>query len=90
MTRQTDFWKPAPFDFEAIVAGVDIAGLSQAHTNRASAHVSGKINTVEIKYVGLWNSIQNHHDNYDYLHFMRAGIGRSLDLWDNRRKGAKQ
>lgn len=90
MTRQTDFWKPKPYDFEAIVAGVDISVLRWTHVYRAAAHVSGKINTVEIKCVGLWNSIQNAHDNEDYLHFMRAGLGRSLDTWDNRRKGAKQ
>lgn len=90
MTKQTDFWKPKPFDFEAIVAGVDIAKLDRSHVYRAAAHVSGGIKDVPIKYANVWDGIQNNHDNEDYLHFMKAGIGRSLDAWDNRRKGSAQ
>lgn len=77
-----------PFDFEAIVAGVDIAKLSQTLVHRSAAHVTGGIKDIPIKYASVWDGIQNNYDNEDYLHFMRAGIGRSLDSWDNRRKAS--
>lgn len=85
MTRQTDFWKPAPFDFEAVVAEVDVDGLAEPHRRRAQKH-----GAMETRWRTEWNAMEPHHDTYDRSHFDQTSLSAAFDLWDNRRKGSAQ
>lgn len=85
MTRQTDFWNPKPYDFEAIVADVDLSKLTPAHVYRASAHVRNRI-----IHATVWNSIEANHDKCDMLYFNLVGRSGRADVWDNRRKASAQ
>jgi hypothetical protein len=83
--RQSDFWQPAPFDFEAVVSRVDMSGLAVAHRRRAAKHAY-----TESPWKTEWNMMEPHHDKYDRVHFDRTGLSVAFDLWDNRRKGGTQ
>jgi hypothetical protein len=85
MTGQSDFWKPAPFDFEAVVAEVDVSNLHPAHRRRAERH--GRMAT---RWKTEWECMEPHHDRYDRSHFDKTSLSTAFDLWDNRRKGATQ
>jgi hypothetical protein len=85
MTMQKDFWKPAPFDFEAIVKRVDVSSLPKAHTDRAAKHCY-----TESKWRSDWNFTEPHHDRYDLSYFDKTSLAAAFDVWDNRNKGAKQ
>lgn len=83
MSAQQDFWKPKPYDFEALVAGVDLNKLSIAYINRAGAHVKTIIGRQKI-----WDNLERFYDVYDREHFRGTGISPETDVWDNRRKVA--
>jgi hypothetical protein len=84
MISQADFWKPQPYDFEAIVACVNVETLIEPHRRRA-----GKHGFTDTKWRTEWNAMEPHHDKYDRSHFDQTGISTALDVWDNRRKVAK-
>lgn len=83
MSVQQDFWKPKPYDFEALVAGVDLNKLSISYINRAGAHVQTIIGKQAI-----WNNLERFYDVYDRAHFESTSISPGNDVWDNRRKVA--
>lgn len=86
MSQQKDFWKPAPFDFEAIIRAVDVDGLAGAYRNRAKKHG----NYEQPLWKTEWNAMEPRHDTYDRAHFDQTSLSTAFDLWDNRRKGGKQ
>lgn len=83
--KQSDFWKPAPYDFEAIVAAVDASSLAVAHRRRAAKHGHHAS-----PWKTEWDCMEPHHDSYDRAHFNQTGLSTAFDLWDNRRKGGTQ
>lgn len=85
MTAQKDFWKPVPYDFEAVVAGVDVDGLAEPHRRRAQKH-----GAMETRWKTEWDAMEPHHDTYDRAHFSKTELATAFDLWDNRRKAIKQ
>lgn len=85
MKEQTDFWKPKPYDFEAIVAGVDAGKLAMDYGKRAGAHVNPGVMAQS-----EWDLLERHHDIYDRSYFSRAGLDQAADVWDNRRKVSAQ
>jgi hypothetical protein len=86
MKEQKDFWKPAPFDFEAVVARVDVDNLAGAYRHRAKKHGDSEKPLWKTE----WVVMEQYHDTYDRAHFSRTELSTAFDLWDNRRKGAKQ
>lgn len=85
MTAQQDFWKPKPYDFEALVAGVDLNKLSAVHVNLAKEHAK-----TDLRYPETWVNLGHFHDLQDKQHFECTSISPEKDVWDNRRKvGAK-
>jgi hypothetical protein len=85
MTSQQDFWKPAPYDFEAIVAEVEVSSLVEPYRRRARKHV-----VADTQWRTEWNAMEPHHDTYDRAHFNKTSLSTAFDLWDNRRRGSKQ
>jgi hypothetical protein len=85
MTTQKDFWKPAPYDFGALVAEVDVDSLAVAYRRRAAKHAHHK-STWKTE----WDAMEPHHDTYDRAHFNRTTLSTAFDLWDNRKKGGPQ
>lgn len=78
MNAQKDFWY---YDFEAVVAGVDLSKLPIRYTNRAGSHVKTIIGVRD-----LWSNLERHYDLYDREHFESTSISPVNDVWDNRRK----
>jgi hypothetical protein len=83
MTAQQDFWKPKPYDFKEIIAGVDLNKLSTAYVNRSKAHAK-----TYIRYPETWGTLERFYDMYDKSHFENTSISPEKDVWDNRRKVA--
>ena len=83
MSSQADFWKPKPYDFEGLVAGVNIEQLAPAYISRAKAHAE----TI-IRWPAAWDNLERFHDLYDKANFEHTSIAPETDIWDNRRKVA--
>jgi len=62
-----------------------------AHPGPANAHVARRANTLisERMCPGTFWVVNDSYDRWDYVHFRDRGIGRSRDVWDNRRKIAR-
>lgn len=84
MTRQADFWKPKPYDFEEIVAGVNIERLTIAYVKGAGAHAYNAM----IGSQALWSVMESYYDLYDRAHFESTDVAPETDVWDNRKKRA--
>jgi hypothetical protein len=85
---QSDFWKPAPFDFEAVLAVVDFGQIVAPHEHRAKAHAIMPENLSSPGRTARdnWAALERHHDTYDTAYFTRNGMVRDVDVWDNRKK----
>lgn len=69
-----------PFDFEELVAGIDLDLLTGAYRSRAACHVRTRLGG------RAWANLERYHDMYDNSHFEAAGLPAARDEWDNRRK----
>jgi arylsulfatase A-like enzyme len=84
MTGQSDFWKPAPYDFEAVVDRVNFQRTFGDHVSCAASHGFSRV----IR--NSWARTEQEPDKWDADYFYVHNMGPELDLWDNRRKGARQ
>jgi hypothetical protein len=85
MSAQRDFWKPKPYDFEAVVDAVNPRPVCSDHRRTAVDHVQTNIRTP-----GGWRLAEIDHDDLDREYFGKTDIAPKDDVWDNRRKvGAK-
>jgi hypothetical protein len=83
--KQKDFWKPAPYDFEAIVKQVDVSSLAGAYSRRAAKHAH-----TDSKWRTEWDAMEPHYEVYDRAHFNKTSLATAFDVWDNRKKSAEQ
>jgi hypothetical protein len=82
MALQSDFWKPAPYNFAAVVGRIDFASIYGVHLMAAAEHARA----TRIRARNSWKLVEASHDIQDGAHFREFGLGRDLDVWDNRRK----
>jgi hypothetical protein len=82
MAGQSDFWKPAPYDFAAVVGRVNFELMYGVHLMAASEHARA----TRIRARNSWTLVEASHDIQDGAYFREFGLGRDRDVWDNLRK----
>lgn len=89
MSAQHDFWKPKPYDFEAIAREVDFRLPGQrlaAYQFRAGDDDHVKRDPEQPQ--EWWENVIRFHDERDEAYFGTRGNNKLEDVWDNRRKVA--